>query len=82
MFTDAAAQPDAFYERSGRSLQRVGQQLSAWARGSQGGAAAGAVLERLQGRLDTLCRALPAGDSQRATCEKLLAPPADTQKSA
>ena len=80
VFADAATQPDAFYERSGRSLQRVGQQLSAWARGGLGGATAQAVMERLQGRLDTLCRALPAGDGQRATCDKLLAPPADTNK--
>lgn len=82
VFADASTQTDAFYERSGRSLQRVGQQLAAWARGPQGGPAATAVLERLQGRLDGLCRALPAGDTQRATCDKLLAPPTDTQKAA
>ncbi len=72
VLADAAKQPDAFYERSGRSLQRLGKQLSGWAAGP-GGAAAAGVVERLQGRLDGLCRALPAAEAgARAACEALL----------
>lgn len=73
VLADAAKQPDAFYERSGRSLQRIGKQLAGWsAPGGPGGSAAAAVVDRLQGRLDGVCRALPAADSQRAVCEGLL----------
>ncbi len=67
---EAAAQPDVFYERSARSLQRVGTRLVAW---NKDGAHA-AVVKRLQSRVDTLCAALPTGDAQRATCEGLLKP--------
>ena len=67
---EAAAQPDVFYERSARSLQRLGQRLQTW---NKGGSHA-AVLRRLQARVDTLCAALPAGDTQRAACEGLLKP--------
>jgi thioredoxin-related protein len=70
LLTEAAALPDAFYERSGRSLQRVGTRLQAW---NQGGAHA-AALKRLQGRLDGICGALAAADPKRATCEALLKP--------
>lgn len=77
VFNDAASQPDAFYERSARSLQRVGKQLLAWATPAAGGPAAVAVLERLQTRLDGICRALPTADKQRAACENLLKPAAD-----
>ena len=33
LWREAAAQPDAFYERSGRSLQKVGTKLQAWNKG-------------------------------------------------
>lgn len=67
------AQPDAFYERSADGLARMSQRLLAW----QAGAPARAeVLTRLRAQRDGLCAALPAADPQRATCERLLAPPA------
>jgi hypothetical protein len=72
LLTEAARQPDAFYERSGRSLQRVGAKLVTWNRGG----AHAAVLARLQARLDTLCGGLDARDGKRTTCEALLKPPA------
>ena len=72
LFDEAAAMPDAFYERSGRSLQRVGTKLQGW---NKGGAHA-AVLKRVQARLDGVCGALPAGDAKRASCEALLKPAA------
>ena len=70
MLTEAAALPDAFYERSGRSLQRVGTRLRAW---NKGGAHA-ASLKRLQARLDGICEALDAADPKRSNCESLLKP--------
>ena len=68
LFAEAARQPDAFYERSGRSLQRVGTKLQAW---NKGGAHA-AVIKRLQARLDGVCGALDAADPNRANCAALL----------
>jgi hypothetical protein len=70
LFTEAAAQPDAFYERSARSLQRVGTRLQAW---NQGGAHA-AALQRLQVQLDAVCQKLGAAEPQRQTCDGLLRP--------
>ena len=54
-------QPDAFYERSGRSLQKVGGKLQAWNKGGTHGAA----MTRLHGQLDTLCAA-PTHSAERA----------------
>ncbi|MFZ2652186.1 MAG: thioredoxin family protein [Burkholderiaceae bacterium] len=70
LLDEAAAQPDVFYERSARSLQRVSSRLLGW---NKDGSHA-AVLRRLQTRVDTLCAALPVGDAQRAVCEVLLKP--------
>jgi thioredoxin-related protein len=72
VFDEAAAQPNAFYERSARSLQRVGSKLGAW---NQAGAHA-AALQRLQARLDGVCAKLPAADPQHAVCASLLKPAA------
>ena len=68
LLTEAATLPDAFYERSGRSLQRVGTQLQGW---NEGGAHA-ASMRRLQARLDGVCGGLAAADPKRASCEGLL----------
>jgi thioredoxin-related protein len=68
LFAEAAKQPDAFYERSGRSLLRVGTKLQAW---NKGGAHAAAI-KRLQTQLDGVCGALDAGDPKRAMCAALL----------
>jgi hypothetical protein len=70
LFTEAAAEPHAFYERSARSLQRVGDTLQAWNRGQQHRA----VMARLQAQLDGVCARLPAADPQRGVCEGLLKP--------
>jgi thioredoxin-related protein len=70
LLAEAAAQPNAFHERSARSLQRAGSRLLAWnERGTRT-----AVLNRLQARLDDVCRRLDSADPQRATCESLLRP--------
>ena len=72
LFTEAAAAPDAFYERSGRSLQRVGTKLQGWNKGGSHAAA----MQRLQKQLDGVCGALDKGDTKREACEGLLKAPA------
>ena len=68
LFSEAANDKGAFYERSARSLQRVGSQLQKWnAEGKQA-----ASLQRLSAVLETTCRKVDAADGQRAACEKLL----------
>ena len=72
LFDEAATQPDAFFQRSGRSLARVGSKLQAW---NKGGSHRDA-LARLQVRLDALCVAPRLGETERATCTGLLSAPA------
>ncbi len=72
LLAEAAKQPDAFYERSGRSLQRVGSKLQAWNKGG----AHGAAIKRLQTQLDGVCGALEPNDPKRTNCEALLKAPA------
>ena len=72
LFTEAAAQPDAFFERSARSMQRVGSKLQGWnKRGKHAG-----VMARLQSQLAAVCGKLPATDPQRAVCDGVLKPAA------
>ncbi len=68
LLDEAAGQSDAFFERSARSLQRIGSRLQGW---NKGGAHA-AVVARVQARINTLCGALPASSAQRSVCEGLL----------
>ena len=72
LLKEAAAQPDAFEQRSGRSLERVGKKLVAW---NAGGAHA-APMARLRGELDALCAAPGRSDADRAACKSLLTPAA------
>ncbi|MBL0729127.1 thioredoxin fold domain-containing protein [Piscinibacter sp. HJYY11] len=74
---EAAGQPNAFYERSARSLQRVGDTLARWQK-APGHADA---MKRLQAELEGLCAAVPEADAQRDTCLGLLSPkPVSSQK--
>lgn len=68
LIADAAAQPNAFYERSARSLQRAGARLQTW---NANGAHA-ATIKRLQAQLGPVCEKLPTADAQRSTCDALL----------
>ena len=65
----AEAQPDAFFERSGRSLQRVGSRLAAW---NQAGAHP-AAMKRLEAQLEVVCARLAPSDPQQASCRAVLA---------
>jgi thioredoxin-related protein len=78
MLTEAGAGQNAFYERSARSLQKVGARLQAW---NERGAHAAAI-GRLQAQLDGVCGKLDAADPQRATCEGLLRPTATKKTNA
>jgi hypothetical protein len=68
LLTEAAAQPNAFYERSARSLQRVGTKLIGWNKTH----AHAAAMQRLTTQLNGVCAKLPTGDTQRGVCESLL----------
>ena len=72
LFDEAAATPDAFEGRSGRTLQRVGDTLRGWAPANGPRAP---VLRRLQARLDPICRGQAAGSAARGACERLLRGP-------
>ncbi len=70
VFDQAAGQPNAFDQRSGRSLQRLGAELMKWnADGKHQ-----AVVDRLNAQLDGICAKLPAGEPQRATCDGVFKP--------
>ena len=70
LLDEAGAQPHAFYERSARSLQRVGRKVAAWnAKGTHS-----ASLQRMQTHLGAVCAKVPAEDGQRQACEGLLRP--------
>ena len=68
LWREAATQPDAFYERSGRALKKVGGKLQAWNKNGKHGAA----MARLQGQLDALCAA-PCAQRRRARDVPLIA---------
>ena len=72
VFTDAAGQSNAFDQRSGRSLQRVGATLQKWNTGGKHQA----VIDHLGAQVQGLCAKLPAADPQRATCEDVFKAPA------
>jgi hypothetical protein len=72
LFAEAADQPNAFFERSARSLQRVGTQLQTWNKDKKHAA----VMQRLRKQMTDICARLPDGDTQRAACEAVFKPPA------
>jgi thioredoxin-like negative regulator of GroEL len=68
LIDEAAAQPDGFEARSGRSMQRVGARLLAWnAKGAHR-----VALQHLQQQLDGVCARLVAGTPARAQCDGML----------
>jgi len=72
LFAEAAQDKGAFYERSARSLQKVGAKLNSWSADGQHAAAIG----RLKTQLDGVCAKVEVADKQRATCEALIKAPA------
>jgi thioredoxin-related protein len=70
VFVEAGAQPNVFYERNARSLQRIGAKLAKWNAGGKHQA----TIARLQAQLQPMCAKLPTGAPPRATCDGLLNP--------
>ena len=70
LIAEAGQDSGAFYERSARSLQRVGAKLADWNKTGEHAA----VLQRLKTQLDQVCAKLPSGDPQRATCDGVMKP--------
>lgn len=68
LINEAAKQQGAFYERSARSLQRVGSKLAEW----NGQGTHQAVVSRLRAQLSPVCAKLPAEGGQKATCEGVI----------
>jgi hypothetical protein len=71
VFNEAAGQPNAFDQRSGRSLQRLGAKLQKWNAGGKHQA----VIDHLSAQVQGLCVKLPAADPQRATCDSVFKKP-------
>lgn len=71
LLAEAAQDKSAFYERSARSLQRVGAKLSSWNADGR----YDAVLVRLKNQLDGICAKVDEADKQRETCEALIKTP-------
>lgn len=72
LFKEAGQDKGAFYERSARSLQQVGNKLAGWNAEGQHQA----VLNRLKTQLNGICAKVDPADQQRATCEALIKAPA------
>jgi len=72
VFNEAAGQSNAFDQRSGRSLQRVGAKLAKWNADGRHQA----VIDHLAAQVNGLCTKLPAGDPQRAACDGVFKTPA------
>ena len=70
VFNEAATQPNAFDQRSGHSLQRMGVKLAKWNAGGRHQA----VVDHLDAQVAGLCAKLPASDPQRATCDGVFKP--------
>lgn len=71
LFNEAAQDKGSFYERSARSLQRVGSSLQKWNVDGKHDAS----IARLKTQLDGICSKVDTADKQRATCEGLLKAP-------
>jgi len=71
VFAEAAGQANAFDQRGGRSLQRLGAKLQKWnADGKHQ-----AVVDRLSAQVQGLCAKLPPADPQHANCEGVFKTP-------
>ncbi|HEY8875926.1 MAG TPA: thioredoxin fold domain-containing protein [Roseateles sp.] len=69
LFAEAEKDPGAFYERSERSLKKVGSLLNTWNQGPAQAAAVG----RLKAQLDGVCGKLDGSDAKaKSACEGVL----------
>jgi thiol-disulfide isomerase/thioredoxin len=70
LWKEAAAQPDAFHQRSERSLKRVGEKLQAW---NKAGTHARSMAS-LRAGLQTFCASGARAEPERSSCAGLLTP--------
>ena len=68
LFKEAASDKSAFYERSARSLLKVGSDLQKWNADGKNAA----VVGRLKTQLAGVCSKVDTADKQRATCESVI----------
>jgi len=68
LFKEAASDKSAFYERSARSLLKVGNDLHKWNADGKNAA----VIGRLKTQLAGVCSKVDTADKQRATCESVI----------
>lgn len=69
---EVSATPNAFYERSRRSIEKIVSKLTLWNKDKQHDA----TVQRVLTQLDGICSKLPAADPQRTTCQDILKPKA------
>lgn len=69
---EVSATPNAFYERSRRSIEKIVSKLTLWNKDKQHEA----TVQRVLTQLDGICSKLPAADPQRTTCQDILKPKA------
>lgn len=69
---EVSATPNAFYERSRRSIEKIVSKLTLWNKDKQHDA----TVQRVFTQLDGICSKLPAADPQRTTCQEILKPKA------
>ncbi|MGL4602827.1 MAG: thioredoxin family protein, partial [Iodobacter sp.] len=69
---EVSATPNAFYERSRRSIEKIVSKLTVWNKDKQHDA----TVQRVLTQLDGICSKLPAADPQRTTCQDILKPKA------
>jgi hypothetical protein len=58
-------QEDAIYNRTGRTMKRLGDALAEWNRDGRHDE----EIARIQAKVDGLCAGIPAEDASQATCQ-------------
>jgi thioredoxin-related protein len=74
VFSELEPKPETFHARNASALAALGRRLVEWSDKHRQAAA----LERMRAQLDDVCRKLPAAVPERASCARLLTPPAAT----
>ncbi|MDO8177045.1 MAG: thioredoxin fold domain-containing protein [Undibacterium sp.] len=69
VLSEIAATENAFYERNRASLERIGKKLNEWNKDGKHQVA----VQKVRQQLDGICARLPANDTQRLTCQNVMA---------
>jgi thioredoxin-related protein len=68
VLSEIAATDNAFYERNGAALERMGRKLNEWNRDDEHQSS----IQKVRVQLDGICKKLPKNDTQRATCQAVM----------